>query len=46
MVVLTGGQALQPTTAVGQLPENVRRPFLVCLKRYPLAIRCSSWGVV
>ena len=26
--VLAGGQPLQPATAVGQLPEKVRRPFL------------------
>src|ERR1700674_1812330 len=46
MGVLAAVQPLQPTAAVGLLPENVQLPILARIKRYPLAIRCPNRAIV
>ena len=45
MYSLVFNRSTPATAAVCQLPENVRRTFLVRFKRYPLAIWCPNWVI-
>src|SRR6202030_1321933 len=44
--VLARSQPLKASAPVGELPENVGRPFLGRPKRDPLAIRRPNWAKV